>query len=34
MDFAGRATYFVKKFAPSLLDRAFRWVVGTEKEKK
>ena len=30
MDAQGRATYFVKKFAPSLLDRAFRWAVRTE----
>ncbi|MBR6655773.1 MAG: SDR family oxidoreductase [Alistipes sp.] len=30
MDIEGRATHFVKKFAPSLLDRVFRWVVGTE----
>jgi len=34
MDIEGRATHFVKKFAPSLLDRVFRWVVGTEKEKR
>ncbi len=31
MDAEGRATYFVKKFAPSLLDRAFRWVVRAER---
>ncbi len=33
MDIEGRATHFVKKFAPSLLDRVFRWVVGTENGK-
>ncbi len=30
MDAEGRATHFVKKFAPSLLDRVFRWVMKTE----
>ena len=33
MDAEGRATHFVKKFAPSLLDRVFRWVVGAENGK-
>jgi short-subunit dehydrogenase len=30
MDSEGRATYFVKKFAPRLLDRVFRWVMARE----
>jgi short-subunit dehydrogenase len=31
MDAEGRATYFVKKFAPSLLDRVFRWAMSREE---
>ena len=30
MEVEGRATHFVKKFAPSLLDRIFYWVMAKE----
>ena len=33
MEAEGRATHFVKKFAPWLLDRVFRWVMARESEK-
>ncbi len=30
MESEGRATHFVKKFAPGLLDRIFYWVMSKE----
>lgn len=32
MDFQGRASHFVKKFAPSLLDRLFYWYMAKEPD--
>ena len=32
MEFQGRATHFVKKFWPSLLDRLFYWYMSKEPD--
>ena len=32
MEAEGRATHFVKKFAPALLDRIFYWVMSREPD--
>jgi short-subunit dehydrogenase len=32
MEIEGRATHFVKKFAPALLDRIFYWVMAKEPD--
>jgi short-subunit dehydrogenase len=32
MEAEGRATHFVKKFAPGLLDRIFYWVMSREPD--
>ncbi len=32
MEAEGRATHFIKKFAPGFLDRAFYWVMSREPD--